>query len=869
MRITFIRLVNFSNVKTAFKCKEISIDLKESKNRIILLTGPNGSGKTSILSCIHPFATNGNLDVRSDNPLVLIGKEGYKEIQILDNGNEYTIKHYYLPNKETHSIKSYINRNGIELNPNGNVTSFKERVKEEFDIEMDYLKLIRLGSNVTNFIDHKTTDRKSYMGKLLDSVDIYLKYFKKITNDMRVLKSVISHLLDKMEKLNIYDEKELKKTQKYLKEKLEEYRNAITSIESKLSIIDYEIKKYDDPSEVKNNLINKEAELNKIYKILKKKDLKELNVNECKEIINKLSEEITNLEISFSILMEKRSNNLAQMNSNVLEIDNLKREISKIEDNDDVKNSEYIIEHLKEQIQTRSKEKQLAGYEPTCSKKDLENLIVTLDKCNDILKTTYEFGKEPIKKAIEFILKREDIETYVRGNRENANKNKLQSMAEYVFNHISKKISKVNPDCSKQKTCNAMRFYNEIYDLATEIPDEVVEDEEFITYSKLAYQNINTVIRYIEEYDYIIKNFPDNLKEIFKSDAIFTNIENLKSLYDKSLLYNELTCITEYELQREDLEKLRVEKDKLKLIKKSISSIDYFVAKKEELEEKVESLSNIIDSIRNESNEISSLLSDKRKEYDLYNEIIHSIENKDRVENEYNDLKEVINKLKSLYIDKKNLESELKKSKYEFSKIEKEFNNNDYRLTSYKDMNKELSSYKNDYEEMTLIRNSLSSKEGIPLLFIQVYLKNIREITNELLDIVYDGDLFIEEFNITANEFQIPFNTKGTSIKDVSYASQGEKSFISLALSFALTFQSISRYNIMLLDEIDSTLDTRNREKFIQILEKQMNMIDSEQVFVISHNNMFNMYPVDVIDTRNKINKENKLANYIKINIAA
>ena len=55
----------------------------------------------------------------------------------------------------------------------------------------------------------------------------------------------------------------------------------------------------------------------------------------------------------------------------------------------------------------------------------------------------------------------------------------------------------------------------------------------------------------------------------------------------------------------------------------------------------------------------------------------------------------------------------------------------------------------------------------------------------------------------------------------------------------------------MLLDEIDSTLDTKKRERFLQILEKMMDMIDSEQLFVISHNNMFNSYPVDVINTIN------------------
>ena len=155
--------------------------------------------------------------------------------------------------------------------------------------------------------------------------------------------------------------------------------------------------------------------------------------------------------------------------------------------------------------------------------------------------------------------------------------------------------------------------------------------------------------------------------------------------------------------------------------------------------------------------------------------------------------------------------------------------------------------------------HSLSRIKLITLRIFQIYLKNIQEITNELLQVIYDGDLYIDNFNITADEFKIPFVTKNTTIKDVCYASQGEKSFISLAISFALMYQSISKYNIMLLDEIDATLDTENREKFLQILEKQMDMINAEQIFVISHNSMFDMYPVDVLNMRTSVNHEIQL----------
>ena len=72
-----------------------------------------------------------------------------------------------------------------------------------------------------------------------------------------------------------------------------------------------------------------------------------------------------------------------------------------------------------------------------------------------------------------------------------------------------------------------------------------------------------------------------------------------------------------------------------------------------------------------------------------------------------------------------------------------------------------------------------------------------------------------------------------------------------------ITF-SLSKYNIMLLDEIDGPLDSRNREKFIRILENQIERIDSEQNFLITHNAMFSSYPVDIIDLSGNLLSEKK-----------
>ena len=127
---------------------------------------------------------------------------------------------------------------------------------------------------------------------------------------------------------------------------------------------------------------------------------------------------------------------------------------------------------------------------------------------------------------------------------------------------------------------------------------------------------------------------------------------------------------------------------------------------------------------------------------------------------------------------------------------------------------------------------------------------NCKEIINELIADVFEDDLEILDFNITESDFKIPYMVNGQYIDDIEYASQGQTSIISIALSFALVQQSIFDYNIMLLDEVDGPLHFSDREKFIGILFKQMAAIHSDQVFMISHSDgIFEGNPVNIIMT--------------------
>ena len=850
MKIEYIKLKNYANFYTIFKSREVSIDLRTSKNRIILIAGPNGSGKTSLLSCLHPFATNGTLDIRNDNSLILENEEGYKEIWFNDDGNRYVIKHFYTPSKTGHTVKSYIERNGMELNPNGNVTSFKEKISEELGIEMDYLKLIRLGSNVTNFIKLKTTERKSFMGKLLEEVDIYLKYYKKMVNDMRQIKSIISHTVDKISKLSILDKDELIKNQKYLKSQIDTLSDKVNDLNNDLSIIDYNISSHNPLLVIKEDLDNKRKVVKKINKILDNQS-GDISLSDCDLKIKEINDGIIKTEASINNNKDKLADKLDLLDNLIKEKNEIIDELRKIENSEDIKNMKYMISELKDTIEKRASESKIIDYKYNFTKKEMEDLIVSLDMDMEILYTTYEFGKEPIKKAIQYIRDNRDISDYVVSHKEKETKNKLQLAAELLYKHLVHKFGNIKPLCKNFNSCDVMNFYDEVYELATCEPDTVKEDEVFVSYTKMAFQNINTVLKNICTFKALFEKMPDEIKNTFILDNILKKIENLECIYDKELFYSELSLCTEYELQQNDLNNLSELKDKLKLLKKSIGNSSYFESKLLDLEESIDDIDTDIDELNKGITQEKDYLKRSQDNLDFYNDLKVSLENKNIEEEKLNSLENEYQTVSSLCVEKREKNIILDNLKYELNKTQKEYNDNDYRLKSYKTLNSELNEYRKKYDEMELIKDSLSSKKGIPLLFIQVYLKNIQETTNQLLDTAYNGDLYITDFDINADEFKIPYNTKGTQIKDICYASQGEESFISLSLSFALIYQSLSRYNIMLLDEIDSTLDTKKRERFLQILEKMMDMIDSEQLFVISHNNMFNSYPVDVINTIN------------------
>ena len=856
MKICELVLENFEGIYVAMHTTYIHLDLRTTKNRICLITGPNGHGKTVLLSQLNPFATLGTLDERDVLPLIMKDKSGHKKIIILDNGNEYEIDHFYTPTKTSHSVKSYIKKNGEELNPNGNVTSFKERVKDELDMEQDYMKLIRLGNNVVNMIDLKSAERKTFMSKRLEDVNVYLVYFKKINSELNALKTMISMVMDKIKKTNIDDYDEAKDTLKTRKEELDSIEASIIDISDEIGKTNYQLSQI--PIDAETILRDSEKKLNKLLK----------NDNSFETLESLRHKERL---LSESIIADKeRKKNLQESLSLYLEtidrlrtdIDNTTAKINRLINESDLEGLENIIKTL--EIEVRDSEVKYKKYgDINYTKKDIEDLLVFLKERQEILNTTYEFGNGPIKKVVDLMLKDKNVKDYIEDHLIKETELEEIERGRLLISKLVKQFSgKIPKSC--HASCGLFELWNILVSFSNPVKDKDSVGKEFYSYMSLAYANIKNVLLSFTDKKELFEKIPDDIKEDFRVENILNKIRSTEWIYDREKIFNELTFITEYENYLKAKETLEEKKRELSnliktsplgvlesLLKDSEKTLDEYLNRFSETKESIKSLEGYIR--KNEA-----LLDDLKDLIDL-------VERKTELETVYNESKEQVELKKSLLENKFKQETLLTSWQNEKKRLQTVISTLSYNLEQLKQYKKELKVYQKFFDDWTILKESLSANTGIPLIFIDLYLKKAKSIVNSLLDQIYSGKVFVENFDITSDSFTIPFNKDGKTISDIRYASQGEKSFFSIALSFAISYESMSRYNIMLLDELDSVLDETNRSNFISILEKLIEMINAEQIFVISHNNMFSMYPVDVISVINSKNDNNKMANYIEL----
>ena len=159
------------------------------KNKVQLILGTNGSGKSSILAELSPLPADKNF----------YNKDGYKLIVIEHRNSHYELKSSFASSgNRYHFIKD-----GEELNPGGTVTVYKELVKQHFNITQEVHDLM---TGATVFHSMSVSERRRWLTLISDSDYTYaFKFYNKLKDQYRDIQGSIkisqSRLVQESDKL--------------------------------------------------------------------------------------------------------------------------------------------------------------------------------------------------------------------------------------------------------------------------------------------------------------------------------------------------------------------------------------------------------------------------------------------------------------------------------------------------------------------------------------------------------------------------------------------------------------------------------------------------------------------------------------------
>lgn len=887
MKYKWIELYGYAGIYNGMKLMDIKIDFTKCKTNKIIIKGDNGSGKSTLENAINP-----NPD---SNDNFIPNCEARKNICLCDNGIDYIIRYIHPINNNGSrgTTKGYISKiiNGqtIELNPNGNISSCKDILYDEFNLDSNFISLSKLSSENRGLVDNRPVDRKKLVNSIINILEVYNGIYKKLSKKSSTYKQLINSITYKIDNLG---------NELQLKSQLENIISRINKLENERdmtieAIATVKIKISEFMNILKNNnydsIVSELKDVSSHNKVLRNQILKKLTDLGIKDI-NSIEEFLKYIEQQISISKSTIANNSFQV-SNLLS----QREI----EFNDLKNKQIRLDSLQSDYNyldiknaMNQSQKIVSDYEKIFNEMGLKNISL-------ITKTEYDSAMESLKylkdlssnllslyniSDLEYVIN--NIE-YISSELTKTDKIKneidyLKSEKERLFSSISIYISKQDiidelnnrPNKCKIDTCPYIKSAleasiqyprKELEKLQKEydnIENEINKKSNYLNKLNIFREILISVLSIKRELDSKI-NFILKLpvKRDFK-ETFFNRILSYDSFDDITKLYGYIDCsnmIEEYKLAKSQLDKYQSE---YKLYEAKNNIIESILIDIESLTKKVDKMALDIETINNSTSDleiklreyedvkikISNLLSkinddlkpSEEREKELL-KIKDSLDvNSNEIEILHDNLNTLNNNLASVNSDIKGLSSEKEKINHSIILLEQ------YKI--------ELQDYSNKYSKIEKIKYYSSPSTGIQTLFMQLYMNKIISTANSLLSLLFDGEFILQPFIINENEFRIPCIGSGLLHDDISSMSTAQKCMISMILSFSILNQSSTRYNIIMLDEIDGGLDTINRGLFIELLDNLMNMLHCEQCFMISHNNELNTSVCDLIILKNSSN---------------
>lgn len=864
MKIDFITLENFRRISSGINKKKITIDFTNLENSINLVVGPNGSGKTSIMRCLHPFAFNSSIgDSSSNSDLICEGCDGKKTIQISYGDDIYFIEHFYTRKKDALTVKSFIKKNDIELNENGTSNSFKSVIYDELGINETFLSILSIGNRVEGFVDYAGADRKNLITKTFVELDIFNKYYKKMVGLMKEKKAILGNIKYKLSKYGNTDIVELQ-------QELCSIENNIRSLNSSknelLTYIGGVKTQLDGLSETKSEITKYETRLSQILDELSQNRTKlteNLSKEDLTSKITELDKSINDANTEKSVLENKLVFMLDKLNSLTKDLESAKSNLDKLGTGENISDLKDTLSNVDTELASLNVND--IGDIPL-SKDDLIRIKIYLDQlkgiCNKLL-INYDI------KDVESFIESQYNSNCTNNLRESYNKS-VASIDQYTLmttlETTQESIRKsVRNTCKTTDSCPYYSFYQSYMDVVNNSIEEIknkISRERKIVHDIQTKLNISSIIdecySFINENSDILSKIP---KSIFNKDTFLNKYTSEREVYDNDVLTDMISLCESVDRRNYLNEYRKTLVDKISFIEKNAEVYNSLSNTVENNSIAISTLNTEISCMRNDIDNIINKLHELNSSYDICK---HDLDILDTIETLNKEIADINDKVKSKKDDiakitkLENLLEEYTVKKDSIIEklviLEKRRDVLVRSVSELEQLKAEEVEISEEYDIISDIQLAVSPTKGIPVEFIEnIFKRTIIDKMNQLLDTVYHGKFkLLGGDNITINdkEFKIPYIKNGNIVvDDICHASDGERAMITLAFSLVLIQLSLDKYTIMLLDEIDTSLDQHSRGKFIDLLEKFMSVVNCHQLFLISHNNMFDNYPVNVIVT--------------------
>lgn len=890
MRFESIELKGYIGLYQGTLKTDIKINF--GKNRITMISGPNGSGKSTLQKAMTLYPDS-NKEFISNQP-------AEKEIVLSEHGSLYKINcvHGLTDKGQRATAKAYVKKleNGqwIEYNPTGTITSYKDYIESEFDMDPNFVSLAALSTEDKGLVEKTPSERKKYVNGMIEHVGVYNNIHKVLTKRSAVYKSLINSLASKIDIIG--DEEQLVPSLNQISSRIEQAKKDKSSIEEIISMNKAQIQILDPDSSIQHLYSSIHIELerakNSIRQLEKDKEylyshekltlsgdfnnsemiIKEYTRCTDREKELKLSIDSNQTELNNYLHDKEDQARLIQVKS--ARIDSLKSEFNlesltiAIEENERiVKDCEKIFNdiHIKNAIQI-SKDEYILGLN---TMNDIKDEIRAIQSCN--------FGND-IELAIGYILSNDNIiKDY------EAEKDLLSSYEDYRST-LSEKYSYYTGLADQANTVlvkrpNKCKIDNcpfivealeaskqEPLEKLAELDGEIEANNKLIaektksveSYAKAVdiLNKLNVIFRNIENSRSILSKLPNSekflnkellLKEIYKG-ANFEEIDQLYKYIDYANIFEE------YKTASNILKDLYAEK---KIFDTKAGTLEDLANDLFELNEK---LSNIVEKIENTQHAIQDdsaeleVISSTKQSLDKLIAVQRSLDEAENTKKECEQQLETISSNMEKINSCKTLIDEAKVRLDEQSNIlaslEDEKSSIKYSIAMLKQYKSEMEEYEKSYTVIEAIKEySSPTKKGIQNLFIKVYMAQTLKLANDLLGLFFENRLSLLPYNIDDSSFSIPCFSRytGLTTDDVSNCSRSEKAMIGLALSGALLKQASSKFNIFRIDEIDEGLDSANRLQFIHAINKICDLLGIEQFIMISHSSELGLRDVDII----------------------